>query len=64
MTPHIQQTETAELIMASQSADFATLETTAPSITGLTIANDNQIETGRANILVKRRRRRARLLAR
>jgi len=48
MTPHIQQTETAELIVASQSADFAALETAAPSITDLTIANDNQIEAGSA----------------
>lgn len=64
MTPHIQQVETAELIVASQSTDFAALETTAPPITDLKIANDNEAPSRRPKILSKRRRRRARLLAR
>lgn len=62
MTPHIQQAETAELNMARQVADYASLETTAPSVESIAFANDNA--TGRANILTKRRRRRSRLFAR
>lgn len=64
MTAHIQQVETAELNMAPQSADFAGLETVAPSIEGICIANDNATRPARRNILVKRRARRARLAAR
>jgi len=64
MTPHIQQADTAEPIAASQGARFAKLETAAPSLTGVVVANDNVTASKRPNILVSRRRRHARMTAR
>lgn len=64
MTSYIQQAETAEPYAALQSPRFANVETEPTALNGLTIANDNAAESSRPNILVKRRRRHARLRAR
>lgn len=64
MTPHIQQTETAELNVAPPIADFSVLEATPTHIEVTIIANDNSEKPARRRLLEKRRRRRARLWAR